>query len=165
MKKCRMKDKNFVWLLTCIASLTVGLWLGNRFAEERSVEIADIRENALVQDWSLFECVAWRCPASSSIEVDGNYETYETLVYIPISLTKGAGRFVILRKREVIFETPALAALDIQIPEDKEDQVNDTFTLTYWESWENLENPVKSEAVFRFQDGRFQQISGDPLLD
>lgn len=112
--------------------------------------------------YNLFECVAWRCPEFESVEIDGDYDTRETLVYIPIGLTKEAGRFLFIQKGKLIFDTPALANLNIDIPESG-DYPNNRIVFTYWDSWEDLKNPVRAEAEFKFKDGNFVQIKGHPM--
>ena len=127
---------------------------------DRDGETSDVNE----MSYELLECDLGRCPEITSTEVDGSYETRETLVYVPIGMTKGAGRFLIIQNGKLLFDTPAFANLDIEIPESGDDP-NNGFTLTWWKSWEDLKNPVQGEAEFEYQDGGLKQVNGDSLTE
>jgi len=102
------------------------------------------------------ECFLGRCPEYFSMEVDGNPNTYESVVVIPIGMTKAAGKVWIIGEGKVIFETAALAQINI-----KENESGNGFTISYLKDWSDFKNLVFANAEYRYQDGKFVLVGGE----
>ncbi len=153
--------------LILILALIVGiLW---KFAGERIVD-QSVKQNAsevtteavesINDRRELLECFLGRCPEYISMEVDGNPDSWESVVIIPIGMTKGAGKVWIIREGKVIFETAALAQIGI-----KENESGNGFTISYWKDWADLKNPVVASAEYKYQDEKFVLVGGEELPD
>ena len=153
--------------LILILALIVGiLW---KFAEERIVdqsakpyapEVTTEAVENINDRRELPECFLGRCPQYFSMEVDGDPNTFESIVVIPISMTKGAGKVWIIREGKVIFETAALAQIGI-----KENEGGNGFTISYWKDWSDIKNPVVASAEYKYQDEKFVLVGGEQLPD
>ena len=104
------------------------------------------------------ECKFGMCPGYDQVEVDGNIETVETLLYIPVAMTKGAAKFWIIQDGKITYQSPGLAQLGVE-----EKESGNGFVISYWSDYSDLLNPIRSEANFEYRDGAYVQVSGDPL--
>lgn len=104
-----------------------------------------------VKESKIPECFAFKCPQYFSMTVDKDYRADESVVVIPMAMTQGAGKIMIIKKGKIIFESDELAGIGVEGVED-----GDGFILNYSSPRDENLNNVQYSVRYRYKNGKFE---------
>lgn len=142
-----IRKKVVLYLLLLILGFSVGYIVKTTTTTKPTV-ISQTDEK--VKENKIPECSLGSCPKYFSMTVDKDNGPAASVVIIPTAMTQGAGKIMIIKKGEVIFESPEMPGIGVDSVGD-----GDGFILRYSSPRdENLDN-VQYSIRYRYRDGQF----------
>lgn len=97
------------------------------------------------------ECRYGICPTYFSMDVDGD-QLSESVVIQPTAMTQGAGKVLVIKNGNKIFESEELPGIWI-----KPAKTNNGFIITHSKKYNDDKETTKQEQYFKFENGTFSE--------
>lgn len=136
-----------------LISAVVFYGLGRMTTSNLNTDLPEEQALITVEKQKIPECVVGRCPTYFSMDVDNDNKTSESVVVIPTHMTQGAGKVLIIKDGEIIFETQVMPGIWVESVND-----GNGFILIYkirdriGDSSSDREIRVR----YRYRDGQFE---------
>ncbi|MDP3988599.1 MAG: hypothetical protein Q8P80_05670 [Candidatus Levybacteria bacterium] len=143
-----MGRKVILYFLLLILGFSAGYFLKSTTIPK---PVATIPIVETVKENKIPECFAGRCPQYFEMTVDKDVGwPSASVIVIPTAMTQGAGKVMIIKKGNVIFESKEMPGIGIEEVED-----GDGFILEYSSPRDENLNNVNYSVRYRYRDGKF----------
>jgi hypothetical protein len=129
-------------------------WNGNGFAEV-GVRTITVYKNPITKNQAeeikevYPECIAFLCPTYTNLDVTGNHAE-DTVIKIPMAMTQGTGKIVIMEKGKKIFDSGVLANIGLEPLAD-----GNGFILSYSSMMDKNLNRTNYQVRYAWENGQF----------
>lgn len=140
-------------LILAVLVAVVSYSLGSFTAFVQNISLPKEQSPVTVSKQAIPECIVGRCPTYFSMDVDNDNKTSESVVVIPTHMTQGAGKVLIIKDGEIIFETQVMPGIWVESVND-----GNGFILIYKirDSVGDSSSDRGIRVRYRYRDGQFE---------
>lgn len=135
-----MKNK----LATSIFFLALGIFIGYTLIPKSQKAESYKAPQQVEVKYEIPECFLGRCPKYESVDVDGD-KLAESVIIIPTTMTRGAGKLWIIKNGKVIFKSGEYPGISFE-------NTDEGFLINFISSFETGE---ESSVKYIYRNGKF----------